>query len=176
MVFASHSNRCFRSGSVATCSGRTLMATVRSSRVSRASHTSPLPPTPIWAVTSYGPRRVPGVRAKLLRGLYGRTGQRGRLTLSEAEAVIEDAAAATFLGTGAKLVARRYALIAVLHRQGIPCMGCRQGSGCCTRACLQGEEQISPAFMGLNARSWQGIHCRQGPRPAHETLQRFGND
>ena len=27
---------------------------------------SPIPPTPIWAVIAYGPRRVPGVRAKLL--------------------------------------------------------------------------------------------------------------
>ena len=30
-------------------------------------------PTPIWAAVSYGPRRVPGIRANL-RGLYGRSG------------------------------------------------------------------------------------------------------
>ena len=29
----------------------------------RGAITSPMPPTPIWAVISYGPRRVPGVRA-----------------------------------------------------------------------------------------------------------------
>ncbi len=34
--------------------------------MSRALYTSPMPPTPIWAAISYGPRRVPGVRAKLL--------------------------------------------------------------------------------------------------------------
>ena len=28
--------------------------------VSVARYTSPIPPTPIWAVISYGPRRVPG--------------------------------------------------------------------------------------------------------------------
>jgi hypothetical protein len=28
--------------------------------VSRARHTSPIPPAPMWAVTSYGPSRAPG--------------------------------------------------------------------------------------------------------------------
>ena len=32
--------------------------------VSVARYTSPMPPTPIWAVTSYGPRRLPGARDK----------------------------------------------------------------------------------------------------------------
>ena len=45
------------------------MATARFRLMSVALFTSPIPPTPIWAVTSYGPRWVPGVRAKLLRGL-----------------------------------------------------------------------------------------------------------
>jgi hypothetical protein len=40
------------------------MATARFRFVSVARYTSPIPPTPICAVTSYGPRRVPGVRAK----------------------------------------------------------------------------------------------------------------
>ena len=30
--------------------------------VSRARYTSPMPPSPILAVTSYGPRAVPGIR------------------------------------------------------------------------------------------------------------------
>ena len=55
MVFASRSNRCFRSGSEATCSGSTLTATVQSSLVSRALHTSPMPPAPMAETISYGP-------------------------------------------------------------------------------------------------------------------------
>jgi hypothetical protein len=43
--------------------GQTLIATWRFSFVSVARYTSPMPPAPIWAVTSYEPRRVPGVRA-----------------------------------------------------------------------------------------------------------------
>src|SRR4026209_1855973 len=39
-----------------------LMATVRRRRVSVALYTSPMPPTPTGARTSYGPRRVPGGR------------------------------------------------------------------------------------------------------------------
>ena len=46
----------------ANTSGRIFSATSRPSRVSRARYTSPMPPTPIWAWTSYGPRRVPGER------------------------------------------------------------------------------------------------------------------
>src|SRR5215469_2405910 len=58
MVLASRSNRCLRTGSEEKCAGRTLMATVRSSRVSRARYTSPIPPAPNGATISYGPSRV----------------------------------------------------------------------------------------------------------------------
>src|SRR5262245_25728331 len=58
---ASRWKRARRSGSAATICGRTLMATWRLRFVSVARYTSPIPPTPIWAVTSYGPRRVPGI-------------------------------------------------------------------------------------------------------------------
>ena len=54
--------RASRSGSEATASGSTLIATWRFRFVSVARYTSPIPPTPICAVTSYGPRRAPGVR------------------------------------------------------------------------------------------------------------------
>jgi hypothetical protein len=40
------------------------MATARSRRVSRALYTSPMPPAPSAERISYGPSRVPGVRAK----------------------------------------------------------------------------------------------------------------
>src|SRR5438094_9071674 len=43
------------------------MATARFKFRSVARYTSPIPPTPIWAVTSYGPRRVPGVNDKFAR-------------------------------------------------------------------------------------------------------------
>src|SRR5436190_408428 len=59
---ASRSNRSRKVGSPATVAGRILIATVRSSRVSRARYTSPMPPAPMAAMTSYGPRRVPGPR------------------------------------------------------------------------------------------------------------------
>src|SRR5260370_15645336 len=59
MVRASRSNRSRRSGSSARCAGRTLIATMRSRRVSRARYTSPIPPAPIAPVISYGPRVVP---------------------------------------------------------------------------------------------------------------------
>ena len=45
------------------CRGRTLIATPRSSRVSRARYTSPIPPAPSGERISYGPRRVPGASA-----------------------------------------------------------------------------------------------------------------
>src|SRR5688572_5671203 len=49
------------------------MATARFRLVSVARYTSPMPPTPIWVVTSYGPRRVPGIRATAVWWeLYGR--------------------------------------------------------------------------------------------------------
>src|SRR5438874_1343010 len=38
------------------------MATMRSSRVSRARYTSPMPPAPIGEMISYGPSRVEGWR------------------------------------------------------------------------------------------------------------------
>src|SRR5438270_8580354 len=60
-VWASRVNRASRSGSLAKRSGSTLIATSRLSFVSRARHTSPIPPAPIGATISYGPRRVPAV-------------------------------------------------------------------------------------------------------------------
>src|SRR5215471_18690160 len=62
-VCASRVNRARRSGSAANSSGRTLSATSRFSFVSRARYTSPMPPAPIGARISYGPRLVPEVRA-----------------------------------------------------------------------------------------------------------------
>src|SRR6476620_5037043 len=56
------------------------MATKRSSRGSRARYTSPIPPAPRAETISYGPRRVPGMRAK--RGqLYGRDANVRRLNV-----------------------------------------------------------------------------------------------
>src|SRR4029077_13203652 len=63
MAFASRSKRCRSVTSSERCGGSTLMATVRSRRVSRARYTSPIPPAPMGARTSYGPRRVPAVSA-----------------------------------------------------------------------------------------------------------------
>src|SRR6266550_4046247 len=59
MVFASRSKRIFSCAFSANSAGSTLMATLRSSRVSRALNTSPIPPAPRGARTSYGPSRVP---------------------------------------------------------------------------------------------------------------------
>src|SRR6267154_465277 len=59
MVFASRSKRCLHIGSEENCGGRILMATVRSSRASRARYTSPIPPAPSGAMISYGPSFVP---------------------------------------------------------------------------------------------------------------------
>ena len=53
------------------------MATSRPSFVSRARNTSPMPPSPICASTSYAPRRVPEIEGQA-RGLYGRATRRGR--------------------------------------------------------------------------------------------------
>ena len=55
-----------RSGSVAKATGSTFSATSRCSFVSRARQTSPIPPAPSGAVTSYGPTRVPGLSATVL--------------------------------------------------------------------------------------------------------------
>ena len=59
---ASCSNRASRSRSCASASGRTFSATSRPRRVSRARKTSPMPPAPRGARTSYAPRRVPAER------------------------------------------------------------------------------------------------------------------
>src|SRR5437773_10871808 len=61
MVFASRWKRTLSCASLANSAGRILMATARSSRVSRARYTSPIPPAPMGATISYGPRRVPEV-------------------------------------------------------------------------------------------------------------------
>ena len=50
-----------------------MTATSRFSFVSVARYTSPIPPTPIWAAISYGPRRVPGESAKPLNYKGGMT-------------------------------------------------------------------------------------------------------
>lgn len=50
---ASVSNRWRMAGSAAMCGAMTLMATSRPRRVSRARYTSPMPPAPSDAVTSY---------------------------------------------------------------------------------------------------------------------------
>src|SRR5262245_32941749 len=63
MARDSRSNRCFESELLERCEERILMATVRSSRVSRARYTSPIPPSPSGATISYGPSRVPGSNA-----------------------------------------------------------------------------------------------------------------
>jgi len=54
MALASRSNRSLN------CSAETLSATIRSSRVSRAFHTSPIPPRPMSAMHSCGPSFSPG--------------------------------------------------------------------------------------------------------------------
>src|SRR6516162_8007792 len=65
MVFASLSKRCLCTGSLQNWAGRILMATVRSSRVSRARYTSPIPPAPSGARISWGPSRVAGASAMI---------------------------------------------------------------------------------------------------------------
>src|SRR6266542_1580261 len=60
IVFASRSNLSRTSEFSERCRGRTLTATVRSSRVSRALYTSPIPPAPNGDSTSYGPNLLPG--------------------------------------------------------------------------------------------------------------------
>ena len=69
------------SSAVTEVAASILIATSRSSRVSRARYTSPKPPAPTAARISYGPMRVPIERAK--RGEYSRLGveedpERGR--------------------------------------------------------------------------------------------------
>src|SRR5437763_11724914 len=77
MVRASRSKRSFRLGLETKCPERTLMATSRPRRVSRARYTSPMPPAPNCPVTSYGPNLVPVV----IIGLYAR----GDVSLRRAE-------------------------------------------------------------------------------------------
>src|SRR5678815_228787 len=57
---ASRSSLASLSGSAANASGSTLIATSRPSFVSRARYTSPMPPAPSGAPSSYWPNRVPG--------------------------------------------------------------------------------------------------------------------
>src|SRR5207248_7155916 len=71
MVRASRSKRSFRLGLETKCPERTLMATSRPSRVSRARYTSPMPPAPSCPVTSYGPNLVPAVIMSLRAGDAG---------------------------------------------------------------------------------------------------------
>src|SRR3981081_2654171 len=59
MARASCSKRRRDSESAASASLSTLIATVRSSRVSRARYTSPIPPAPSGAAISYGPSLLP---------------------------------------------------------------------------------------------------------------------
>src|SRR5262245_24565308 len=58
-AWASFSKRRRRSGSCEKDSGRTLIATSRFRRSSRARYTSPIPPAPMCETVSYGPNRVP---------------------------------------------------------------------------------------------------------------------
>src|SRR5580658_6144475 len=58
-TLASRSKRASLSGSCARAAGRILIATSRSSLVSRARYTSPIPPAPIGARISYGPSLAP---------------------------------------------------------------------------------------------------------------------
>src|SRR5882757_8281479 len=51
--------RASRSNRALNCAAEIFIATVRSSRVSRALKTSPMPPFPICERISYGPSRVP---------------------------------------------------------------------------------------------------------------------
>src|SRR5262245_1026767 len=77
-ALASRSKRALNASSAATCSGSTLIATVRPRRVSVALYTSPIPPAPRGAMTSYGPSRVPGASATL-RGRFYRENPSERL-------------------------------------------------------------------------------------------------
>src|SRR3954470_23685739 len=71
MVLASRSNRVRKCASLVRAAGRTLMATVRSRRVSRAFQTSPIPPAPRGETISYGPRRVPDFTDIRIGAVYG---------------------------------------------------------------------------------------------------------
>ena len=58
-AFASRSKRSRAAELSARCGGSTLIATSRSSLVSRARYTSPIPPVPMAPTISYGPSFVP---------------------------------------------------------------------------------------------------------------------
>src|SRR5262245_14587173 len=64
------------------------MATARFRLVSVARYTCPMPPSPICAETSYGPRRVPGVRAKTVVDYMRPAATMRRLLLSDAAVMI----------------------------------------------------------------------------------------
>ena len=68
MARASCSKRRTRSGSAANASGRTLIATSRPRRVSRARYTSPMPPVPISETISYGPISEPSASGMIEDG------------------------------------------------------------------------------------------------------------
>src|SRR5713101_2876751 len=65
-ALASRSRRCRKEGSEDRSAGRTLRATSRSRRVSRARYTSPMPPAPSGRWISYGPSLVPEFSTKPL--------------------------------------------------------------------------------------------------------------
>src|SRR6266478_8258590 len=67
MVFASRSKRCLATGSAEILAGKILTATSLPRRVSFARYTSPIPPAPSGATTSYGPSLVPELRAIVAR-------------------------------------------------------------------------------------------------------------
>src|SRR3954451_4563802 len=71
MVLASRSNRLRKCASLVRAAGRTLIATVRLRRVSRAFQTSPIPPAPRGETISYGPRRVPDLTDIRIGAVYG---------------------------------------------------------------------------------------------------------
>src|SRR5579863_5309224 len=69
-AMASLRNLASASGSFARCSGRTLIATSRFKRESRARYTSPMPPAPIAARISYGPSFVPAATTMIIKQVY----------------------------------------------------------------------------------------------------------
>src|SRR3954470_16469540 len=71
MALDSRSNRLRKCASLVRAAGRTLIATVRSRRVSRALQTSPIPPAPRGETISYGPRRVPDFTDIRIGKVYG---------------------------------------------------------------------------------------------------------
>ena len=64
-LFLAKDTRASRSNRSENFSCDTLIATVRSSRVSRALYTSPIPPAPMSARISYGPSLAPAAKAMI---------------------------------------------------------------------------------------------------------------